>query len=89
MSEETETRSPDGWAAELCPTATLPSGRVLAHADAWKHEVAAVLHGWREHAHHSGAPLQLSRDDYELALLAVDDSTPHDPALSPFKGQRL
>jgi hypothetical protein len=81
-----ETRPVDDWAAELFPTSTSATGRVSLHAGRWRHEVAAVLHGWREHAHHAGAPLELTRDDYDLAILAVDDGAPHLAALSPFKG---
>jgi hypothetical protein len=38
------------------------------------HNGAEALHGWREHAHHTGAPIQLSADDYKAALKAA--STP-------------
>lgn len=87
MSEDT--RSPESWAAELLPQTTTATGRVMLHAERWRHDVAAILHGWTEHAHHAGAPLEMTRDDYELALLAVDDSTPHGPALSAHKGSPL
>lgn len=78
--------APSEWADRLFPTTVSGSGRVSLHADRWRHEVAAVLHGWTEHEHHAGAPMALSRDDYDLAILAVEDAIPHEPALSPFKG---
>lgn len=37
----------------------------------WQHNAAAALHGWAEHEHHEGKPLELSRDDYKKALLAA------------------
>jgi len=35
------------------------------------HNGAAALHGWAEHAHHEGKPIQLSGDDYKAALKAA------------------
>jgi hypothetical protein len=35
------------------------------------HNGAAALHGWREHEHHEGKPIQLSADDYKAALKAA------------------
>lgn len=35
------------------------------------HAAAAALHGWPEHAHHEGAQIQLSEDDYKAALQAA------------------
>lgn len=35
------------------------------------HNGAEALHGWREHAHHEGAPIRLSVDDYKAALKAA------------------
>lgn len=35
------------------------------------HSGAEALHGWREHAHHAGAPIQLTRDEYSAALKAA------------------
>lgn len=55
------------------------------------HAAAATLHGWREHRHHTGSPMALSRADYEAALRAAQAPAPgksriepHGPALSPF-----
>lgn len=35
------------------------------------HAAAEALHGWREHAHHTGKPIELTREDYEAALKAA------------------
>jgi hypothetical protein len=35
------------------------------------HAGAEALHGWKEHAHHEGKPIHLSREDYESALKAA------------------
>lgn len=35
-----------------------------------EHEVAAVLHGWREHEHETGEAPKMSKDDYLAALKA-------------------
>lgn len=37
----------------------------------WQHNAAAALHGWAEHEHHEGKPVDLSLDDYKKALLAA------------------
>ena len=52
--------------------------------DRWKHGAAAALHGWRQHAHHAGAPMELSEPDYDAALEAAQkaECIPHKPALS-------
>lgn len=53
------------------------------------HAVADKLHGWSAHEHHfQGAPLILTRADYEAALDAAVNQTskvvaPHEAALSP------
>jgi hypothetical protein len=60
-------RTVDEWEAEFFPKS--PRGRI--HAEAWKHSAASALHGWTLHAHNNGAPLQLSRSDYEAALTAA------------------
>lgn len=36
-----------------------------------QHMAAEALHGWKEHEHHTGAPMQLSADDYKAALHAA------------------
>jgi hypothetical protein len=56
----------------------------------WRHAAAASLHGWSQHEHHAGKPIQLSDADYEAALEAASapkgvSYEPHKPALSPFK----
>jgi hypothetical protein len=54
----------------------------------WQHRAAAQLHGWIEHEHHEGKPLELSESDYCAALKAASntnksgDYEPHVKALS-------
>lgn len=54
----------------------------------WQHRAAAQLHGWLEHEHHEGKPVELSEHDYQAALFAASrtnesgDYTPHKPAMS-------
>lgn len=64
-----------------------PAKRTIPDA---AHEAASSLHGWAEHAHHVGKPLELTRRDYEAALEAAAKPRkgerrlrPHQPALSP------
>lgn len=59
----------------------------------WQHNAAAQLHGWPQHEHHAGAPIRLTREDYELALAAAEapdpagEYEPHEAALSEHKGK--
>ena len=97
--QSAERRSPGQWAAILFPA----SERGRLHADAWKHGAAEGLHGWMTHEHHAGAPIELTREDYESALRAAetlvtvtDEATkattqtyvPHPAALSPHHQRR-
>jgi hypothetical protein len=56
----------------------------------WDHAAAAALHGWKNHEHHAGAPIQITRAAYESALAAASapDATgryvPHPAARSPY-----
>jgi len=34
------------------------------------------MHGWREHAHHEGAPIQLTEHDYDAAIRAASSTPP-------------
>jgi hypothetical protein len=105
VSVEPELRTPDQWAKEtdnvkmvrLCD-----EGAGLFPLYTWQHNSAVVVHGWREHAHHAGAPLLIERKDYEAALRSASTARltdagqpidpklplyqPHEPALSPYKG---
>jgi hypothetical protein len=40
----------------------------------WQHAAAAQLHGWAAHEHHAGAPIALTREDYEAALKAATET---------------
>jgi hypothetical protein len=83
------TRTPEEWArikGLFLPAAT---SYKIAHFD-WKHAAAEAAHGWADHAHHAGAPMQLSEADYDAAIAAVQTSamTPHAPAVSPHSPHR-
>lgn len=84
----TELRTVDEWCGIVFPPS--PSGRDNRHL--WRHSAAAALHGWPQHAHHTGAPMRLSRTDYDAAInaalqpdLTSADYVPHAAALSPHK----
>lgn len=93
-------KSPKDWAAELGHGPGKPGKNVWTGVSAVKgmsrqmgsmaYEVAAVLHGWREHEHHEGGPIQLTREEFEAALAAAlpaqGDPEPHPPALSEHRG---
>ena len=63
-------------------------GAAVEKGEAWKHAAAAALHGWAEHAHHEGKPMELEPEDYAAALKAAEapnaegEYVPHAPALS-------
>jgi hypothetical protein len=75
-----ETQAPELWALEVFPPK--PSG--ASHPDLWVHACARLLHRWSEHAHHSGAPLQLTRADYVAACEAARLDTTHAPAVGAY-----
>lgn len=80
-------RTPDEWCRELFPARRVNprSERTRPHAELWKHAAAEALHGWREHAHHEGKPMELSRADYEKALEAACE--PKAPKDKPAAGK--
>lgn len=55
----------------------------------WQHNAAAALHGWGDHAHHAGKPMQLTAKAYRNALRAAANPdvkgnyVPEPAALSP------
>ena len=60
----------------------------------WQHNCASALHGWREHEHHTGQPIQLTGKAYRNALRAVAEPdaagnyTPHSAAESKYSPHR-
>ena len=80
-----EKRTPDAWAQAAFP----PGPRNMPHPQRWQQDAAAALHGWGDHEHHAGAPMQLTGVDYYQALVAASEPNkdghyvPHFPALSP------
>ena len=75
-----ETRTPEDWAREVFPPR--PSG--AAHSDLWHHAQARYLHRWSDHAHHAGAPIQLTRQDYLAAIEAALTESIHAPAMGAY-----
>lgn len=65
-------RDPDEWCRRL------ERGRMIyleakhVWQPCWQHAAARVLHGWGKHQHHAGAPMLLTRDEYEAALRAAE-----------------
>lgn len=66
------TATPQQWAEELFPAGS--KGR--QHPELWKHGAAAALHQWASFEHHTGAPKQLTKSDYEAALEAACKPNP-------------
>lgn len=105
VTPEPEQLSPQEWAKRLGQVrfAWLPSERPTNEKAAIytaAHASAVVLHGWAQHEHHEGKPIQLSEADYKAALLAAqaahpvtkderDAYRPHVAALSQHKGKRI
>lgn len=60
---------------EKAPTVKLPSVNdhkaKLPPKQRFLHAAASALHGWHEHEHHEGSPLELSAEDYAAALEAA------------------
>jgi hypothetical protein len=100
-------KSPREWAVELgnLKLRKLPAevSGALTECYSGPHNSAAILHGWKQHAHHEGSPIQLTRAEYLAALEAtqiahevVPGATgeernayrPHQAALSPHKSKR-
>lgn len=77
------------WLTLNGKTEVIPTGmsRLMGSVE---HEVASVLHGWREHEHHAGEPIKLTKEDYLAALAAAmpteGNPIPHPAAVSPHKG---
>lgn len=73
-------RTPAEWAREL----RIPR---------WHFAAAELLHGWREHAHHEGKPINLSKAAFEEALAAAvspnRERKPSRNAVSPHRGKGL
>lgn len=85
-----ETKTPEQWKLVAFPAGGKKKNR--PHERRWQHDAAAALHGWTTHAHHAGAPMQLSGADYYEALVAASEPksgryVPHPAALSPHAGK--
>lgn len=74
-----ETGTPEEFVVAEYPEAT--DGK--PHPDRWKHEAAASLHGWAEHAHHSGASFRLTLKQYKDAIAAATTPTGSTPMYQP------
>ncbi len=85
-----ETKTPKEWAML---TGNGPSTE--KRKNAWKgpgfsrphgsveHEAAELLHGWGDHKHETGAPIQLTRADYEAALAATHPEDEYELTAGP------
>jgi len=71
-----ERRPPEEWRALLAPRAS-------------HHAAARMLHGWTEHEHHQGAPMQLSESAYReaIAFAVRVPAIPSPNAVSPHRGR--
>lgn len=89
QTERSARRKPEAKPEQLKHTPEVHRNRTLTRADL--HEAAAILHGWALHAHHEGAPIQITAEAYAAAIEAVDARPlkPHPGALSPHAGRRL
>jgi hypothetical protein len=81
------TKSPREWAA-VKGHIVKPKKPGQAEHFGWQFAAAETVHGWREHAHHTGAPMQLTEQDYDAAIAAVcnpkGNPIAHTPALSQY-----
>jgi hypothetical protein len=77
---EVKKRTPAEWAKLAFPMqrkgGTDAAPRFVSHPNFWQHKAAAALHGWADHEHHAGAPIQLTGDDYYAALVAASEPKP-------------
>jgi len=73
-------KSPLEWAEALGlirHLRTAPTSHDKKDIPHWTHACAAALHGWKQHAHHSGGvEMQLTEADYRAALATVDGPIP-------------
>jgi len=89
-----ETAPETAACGEALPVSRLPLPELAKLVDApeWQRAAAASLHGWREHVHHAGAPIELTQTDYVAALEAAvtgGGDKPHLPALSLYRGKGM
>jgi hypothetical protein len=99
MAERITIKDQERPSAEPVHGAASPSLRSAAEwalelrTPRWHYAAAEQLHGWREHAHHEGKPITLSRAAYEDALSATvaptSDRQPSRNAVSPHRGKGL
>jgi predicted negative regulator of RcsB-dependent stress response len=70
---QSATKTPAQWAKA--------KGHVLSSF----YGATAALHGWTDHEHHAGEPMQLTAEQYDGAIAAVKTGfVPHGPALSMY-----
>ena len=84
------TKTPTEWYRALMP-AGLRGRALVAYRGA--HDVAAAVHGWRAHKHHTGAGMQLTQDAYQKAIEGANSGRGkaglHAPAISPHAGKSI
>jgi hypothetical protein len=73
-------RSPEHWAQRAFPMrrqgGTDAKPRMVSHPNFWQHKTAAALHGWADHAHHEGKPIEITGEAYYNALVAASEPKP-------------
>jgi len=81
-----EAKTPDEWCAQLGHIKMMRRAGKRVAVASWQHNAAKNLHRWQQHAHHAGAPIQLTQKDYEAALAAAAASplVPHRGALGKY-----
>ncbi len=86
-----ETKTPREWGAAKGHIHAARTKWQSPEVD-WRYAAAETLHGWREHEHHAGAPIQLAEEDYDGAIEAVSapvgNPTPYLPAESQYSPHR-
>ncbi len=101
MSNDKKSKAPEPSKAPISEHAAAAypysaTGRVVdgvrqPHAERWKHEAAAALHGWAAYAHHNNGELEITAEDYASAveaactLNAKGIPTPHKSAVGAVK----
>jgi len=81
-----ERKSPIGWCKALANYRMLRRAGKRVLVPSWEHNAAKNLHQWGKHEHHAGAPIMLTKKEYESALKAATKTplTPHKSALSKY-----
>ena len=87
MTKTEVTKTPREWAAVKGQIVKPKKPGQVEYLD-WRFAAAETVHGWRQHAHHAGSPMQLTESAYDGAIGAVSapsgNPVPFAPALSQY-----